>query len=100
MRSIPHKAGGIIAMLAAILVLFLLPFSNNSYIRNTTFRPIFKLFFWFFVSDCIILTWIGQMPVKTIYVLIGQIGTIYYFVFFLILIPSIARFENILATWK
>ena len=100
LRSIPHKAGGIIAMLAAILVLFLLPFLNNSYIRNTTFRPIFKLFFWFFVSDCIILTWIGQMPVKTVYVLIGQIGTIYYFVFFLFLVPLIAEFENVLATWN
>ena len=45
LRSIPHKAGGILAMVSAILVLFLIPFSSNSYIRNTTFRPIFKFFF-------------------------------------------------------
>jgi len=47
LRSIPHKAGGIITMVSAIAVLFLIPFSNTSYIRNTTYRPIFKFFFGF-----------------------------------------------------
>jgi len=56
LRSIPHKAGGIITMVSAIAVLFLIPFSNTSYIRNTTYRPIFKFFFWIFISDFIVLT--------------------------------------------
>ena len=78
-------------MLAAILILFVIPFSNNSYIRNTTYRPIFKFFFWLFISDCLILTWIGQMPVKTTYIFVGQMGTVYYFFFFLFLIPTIGN---------
>lgn len=37
LRSIPHKTGGIISMIAAILVLLVIPFSNTSEIRNTSF---------------------------------------------------------------
>lgn len=82
LRSIPDKAGGIIAMLASILILLLIPFNNTSYVRNTTYRPIFKFCFWFFLADFVILTWIGQKPVKDTFVLIGQIATFYYFFFF------------------
>jgi ubiquinol-cytochrome c reductase cytochrome b subunit len=56
LRSIPHKAGGIVAMLGSLLVLFLIPFTNTSEIRNTTYRPIFKIFFWLFIADFIVLT--------------------------------------------
>ena len=87
-------------MLAAILVLLLIPFINTSYIRNTHFRPIFKGFFWLFVADYIILTWIGQMPVRNAFIFVGQVATLYYFSFFLILIPVIGKIETILATWK
>ena len=45
LRSIPHKAGGIIAMGAAIVVLLLLPFINTSEIRSSQFRPLFRKFY-------------------------------------------------------
>jgi quinol-cytochrome oxidoreductase complex cytochrome b subunit len=59
LRSIPHKAGGIITMGGAIAVLFLIPFNNTSDIRNTTYRPIFKVCYWFIncFLDCINLDW-------------------------------------------
>lgn len=81
---------------AAILVLLLIPFINTSYIRNTTYRPIFKLFFWLFVADYIILTWIGQMPVREAFIFTGQVATFYYFLFFLVLIPVIGKIETFL----
>ena len=84
----------------AILILMIIPFSNTSYVRNTTYRPIFKFFFWLFIADCIILTWVGQMPVKTAFVFTGQVATVYYFAFFLFIIPIIGKIETILATWK
>lgn len=85
---------------AAILILLLIPFTNTSYVRNTTYRPIFKVFFWLFVADYIVLTWIGQMPVRNAYIFVGQVATVYYFVFFLILLPIIGKIETVLATWK
>ena len=100
LRSIPHKAGGIIAMGAAILILLVIPFINSSIIRNTTFRPIFKNFFWLFIADYIILIWIGQMPVRNAYIFVGQVATLYYFAFFLILIPVVGEIENSIVALK
>ena len=49
------KAGGIIAMGGAILVLLVIPYINTSDIRNTTYRIIFKFCFWLFIADFVIL---------------------------------------------
>jgi len=100
LRSIPHKTAGIIAMGSSIFVLFLIPFINTSYIRSTTFRPIFKVAFWLFIADFVILTWVGQKPVRDTFILLGQMATLYYFLFFLILIPLIGRIETKLAHYK
>ena len=100
LRSIPVKTGGILTMLGAILVLFIVPYINTSDIRNTTYRPIFKFCFWFFIADFVILTWIGQKPITDYFMLVGQIATFYYFVFFLILIPLIGILESVLVHYK
>ena len=100
LRSIPHKALGIIAMGGSILILLAIPFINTSYVRNTTFRPIFKIFFWIFIADFVILTWVGQKPVKDTYILVGQIATVYYFLFFIVLLPIIGKIETILVHYK
>ena len=96
LRSIPHKVGGVIAMGGALVVLLLIPFINTSEIRSSTFRPLFKKFYWLFIADCFILGWIGGNPVENPYILIGQIATIYYFAFFLIIIPLLDYFEKFL----
>lgn len=100
LRSIPHKAGGIVAMLGSLLVLLIIPFTNTSDVRNTTYRPLFKIFFWLFIVDFVILTWVGQKPVKDYFILTGQIATIYYFLFFIVLIPVIGKVESILVHHK
>lgn len=97
MRSIPDKLGGVAAMGGALIVLFLIPFTNTSETRSTTFRPIFKIFYWLLVVDFLLLGWIGQKPVKDIYVLVGQAATVFYFLFFVVLIPAIGTFESQLA---
>ena len=99
LRSIPHKAGGIAAMGGSIIVLFLIPFINSSEVRNTTYRPIFKIFYWLFVADYAVLLWLGQKPVKDTYVIAGQIATLYYFIFFVICVPIIGRIESKLVTY-
>lgn len=100
LRSIPHKAGGIVAMLGSLLVLLIIPFTNTSDVRNTTYRPLFKVFFWLFIVDFVILTWVGQKPVKDYFILTGQIATFYYFLFFIVLIPVIGKVESILVHHK
>ena len=100
LRSIPSKLGGVIAMAASILVLYLLPLLHTSEIRSSAFRPIYKIFFWTFVVNAIILYWIGGSPVETPYYEIGQISTTYYFIALLVIKPAIGILENILLQYS
>jgi quinol-cytochrome oxidoreductase complex cytochrome b subunit len=100
LRSIPHKAGGILTMGGAIAVLFLIPFNNTSNIRNTTYRPIFKVCYWSLIASWIVLTWIGQCPVEDIFAFVGQIATIYYYAFFILLVPIVGKIESELIHYK
>lgn len=100
LRSIPHKLGGVIAMISAILVLVLLPWVHSTEIRSSRFRPLYRLGYYTILSCCLILGWIGGMPVEEPYVIIGQIASIYYFFYFLILLPFIGSFEKFLLKYK
>lgn len=94
LRSIPNKVGGVAAMGGALLILFTVPFFNTSKIRSTNYRPLFKVCYWVLVADFIILTWVGQKPIKNTYILIGQLATVYYFLFFILLIPVVGLIET------
>ena len=81
-------------MFGSLLILLLIPFINTSEVRSTTFRPIYKLAYWVLVADFLILGWVGQKPVTDVYIFTGQVATVYYFAFFLILIPLIGIIEK------
>ena len=100
MRSIPDKLGGVAAMGGAIVILFFLPFINTSEVRSSTFRPIYRKLFWFLFADFLLLGWIGQEVVEQPFVLIGQIGTAFYFIYFLALIPAVGILESQLIKTK
>jgi ubiquinol-cytochrome c reductase cytochrome b subunit len=97
LRSIPDKLGGVVAMVSAILILLVLPIISTSNVRSNKFRPVFKMLYWFLVSDFILLGWIGQKPVETPYIEIGMFATVFYFAFFAIMLPMVGIIENTLA---
>nr|YP_009112211.1 cytochrome b [Drosophila incompta]AIY56335.1 cytochrome b [Drosophila incompta] len=84
LRSIPNKLGGVIALVLSIAILMILPFYNLSKFRGIQFYPINQILFWIMVVTVILLTWIGARPVEEPYVLIGQILTVIYFLYYLI----------------
>jgi len=101
LRSIPDKLLGVVAMVLSILVLAALPFlSYDSKVRAGTFRPFYKFFFYFFLFDSILLGWIGHCPAEMPYILIGRVATIFYFFYFLVLIPLIIYVENLFFSLK
>ena len=51
LRAVPDKLFGVLAMFAAIGVLFILPWLDRSPVRSATFRPIYKIMFWVFLVD-------------------------------------------------
>jgi len=91
---IPAKLWGVTAMFSSILVLFFLPWIDRSPIRSGNYRPAYRIAFWVFVVDVLILGWIGASPAVEPYVRIGQFAAAYYFAHFLIIIPLIAKFEK------
>lgn len=100
LRAIPHKEAGILAMLGSILVMLTIPFTYTGYIRNTTYRPIFKIFYWLLVTSFLSLMWLGQAPMNDPFIWLGQVFGAYYFAFFLIIIPVVGIIENKLVSYK
>nr|YP_004940586.1 cytochrome b [Carabus mirabilissimus mirabilissimus]YP_009737810.1 cytochrome b [Carabus changeonleei]ACT36242.1 cytochrome b [Carabus mirabilissimus mirabilissimus]QHW07545.1 cytochrome b [Carabus changeonleei]WNS64143.1 cytochrome b [Carabus leechi yooni] len=96
LRSIPNKLGGVIALVMSILILMIIPFSNNSNFQSLKFYPINQILFWSFFIIVILLTWIGMRPVEDPYILMGQILTILYFIYFLINPLMMKIWDNLL----
>jgi quinol-cytochrome oxidoreductase complex cytochrome b subunit len=94
LRAVPDKLMGVLAMFASILVLFVLPWLDRSPVRSGTYRPWFRLFFWILALNCVMLGYLGAKPPEGIYVVLSRIGTIYYFMHFLIILPLLSVFET------
>ena len=94
LRSIPNKLGGVVAMFGSLLVLFLLPLLHTCRLRGLSFRPLARLAFWFLVSDFLLLTWIGSQPVEEPFILVGQVASVFYFAYFLVLTPLLGYIED------
>jgi ubiquinol-cytochrome c reductase cytochrome b subunit len=85
---------GVLALFASLLVLLVLPVINTSAVRSSLYRPIYQKFFWFLVADFFLLSFLGQAPAESPYIELGQIATVYYFSFFLLLVPILGRMEK------
>lgn len=100
LRSIPNKLGGVLAIGLVFASLLALPFIHTSSIRSSSFRPLHRKLFWLCVADCLLLGWIGCQPVEDPYVLIGQLASVYFFMYFLIFMPLLGTFEHKLITHR
>ncbi len=94
LRAIPDKLGGVIAMFAAIFVLFLVPWLDTSRVRSTSYRPLYRPFFWLFVFTCIALGYLGAKPAEGGYLIATQLFTAYYFIHFLVVMPVVGIIER------
>ncbi len=94
LRAVPDKLGGVVLMGAAIIVLFFLPWLDTSKVRSLRFRPITRILFLLWTVNFFVLTWVGGKPAEQPYVLISQICTMLYFVYFLVALPLLGRLER------
>ena len=94
LRAVPDKLMGVIAMFAAIAILFVLPWLDSSKVRSARYRPLFQQFFILFVIACLTLGWAGGQPAEGFALLASRVASIYYFGFFLIILPLLGIFET------
>lgn len=98
LRSIPNKLAGVAAIAAVFACLAALPWLGRTPLRSAAFRPLYRVCFWTLVADAWLLGWIGMQPVEDPYLTIGQWASAYFFVYFLVWIPLLARVEPWLLT--
>ena len=96
LRAVPDKLGGVLAMFGAILILFVLPWLDTSKVKSGTFRPLFKKAFWIFFANFIFLGWLGQAPAEGWYIWASRVSTLYYFAYFLLILPWLGKNEKTL----
>jgi ubiquinol-cytochrome c reductase cytochrome b subunit len=94
LRAVPSKLGGVIVMFASLFILMFLPWLDTSKVRSAVFKPLSKLFFWVLVVDVVILGYIGANPPEGLYLLIGRVATIYYFLHFILVLPVLGYKEK------
>jgi ubiquinol-cytochrome c reductase cytochrome b subunit len=80
------KFWGVVAMGAAVIILFFLPWLDKSPVRSIRYRPGWhKWLYAIFVVDFFVLGYLGIQPPSDGKTLVAQIGTLYYFGFFLLM---------------
>ena len=94
LRAVPDKLGGVALMGGSILIWFILPWLDTSAVRSMRFRPVARVFFFLWVASFFVLMWCGAKPAEQPYVLISQLATAYYFLWFLVLLPLLGRLER------
>jgi ubiquinol-cytochrome c reductase cytochrome b subunit len=94
LRAVPNKLGGVMLMFGSIAIMFVLPFLDRSPVRSMRFRPIAKWALLLWTVNFFVLMWAGQMPAEGLYVLIARICTAYYFGYFLVILPLLAKVER------
>ena len=74
--------------------MLLLPWLDTSRVRSGRYRPMFKVWFWLLVVDFVVLMWCGSQPAEQPFVIISQLGTLYWFAFFLVIMPLLGVIEK------
>jgi ubiquinol-cytochrome c reductase cytochrome b subunit len=83
-------------MLAAILIIMLLPISDLGATKGLQFRPLSKIVFYVFLMNFLLLMQLGAKHVETPFIEIGQLSTVLYFSHFLFILPAVSILENTL----
>ena len=86
LRSIPDLVGGVIAFAISVMIFAAMPFLDRSKIPGgARYRPMYRVMFYFFVIDVIVLGYVGAKPPEGFLVPLGQVATFIYFGMFALL---------------
>jgi ubiquinol-cytochrome c reductase cytochrome b subunit len=86
MLSIDAKFWGVLVMGGAVIILFFLPWLDNCAVKSIRYRPDWhKYLYGIFVINFVVLAYLGTQPPSPIGERVSQVGTLFYFGFFLLM---------------
>jgi ubiquinol-cytochrome c reductase cytochrome b subunit len=86
MIGIDAKFWGVVVMGGAVIILFFLPWLDHSPVKSIRYRPGWhKILYALFVLNFFVLGYLGVLPPSPIGERVSQVGTLYYFGFFLLM---------------
>jgi ubiquinol-cytochrome c reductase cytochrome b subunit len=94
LRAVPDKLGGVIAMGAAIVLLFFLPWLDRSPVKSIRYRGIsYKVALTVFIVSFLALGYLGGEPPSPVYTTFSRIFSVLYFAFFgvLLILPMFEK---------
>jgi ubiquinol-cytochrome c reductase cytochrome b subunit len=111
LRAVPNKLMGVLLMFAAIAVLFVLPWLDTSKVRSMRYRPTARLYLGIFLLACLVLGYCGAHPPDKAVIgeptglivldsdinsitWLSRIGALYYFAYFLLVMPILGLTEK------
>lgn len=84
LRSIPNKLGGVLALLISIIILYFIPLNTQIILNSFSFYPLNQIYFWLFINSFFLLTWFGAQVIEYPFILISQLLSIFFFIYFII----------------
>jgi ubiquinol-cytochrome c reductase cytochrome b subunit len=111
LRAVPNKLGGVLLMFGAIALLFVLPWIDTSKVRSMRYRPAIRPYYFIFIGVCLVLGYCGAhepadqvIPGLTTFTLgdydintmvwLSRVTALYYFVYFLVIVPVMGLTET------
>jgi len=86
MLAIDAKFWGVVVMGGAVIILFFLPWLDNSAAKSIRYRPTWHSWMYgIFVVNFLVLGYLGINPPSLINERVSQVGTLFYFGFFLLM---------------
>ena len=96
LRAVPDKLGGVVLMVASIAILFVLPWLDTSPVRSMRFRPFARIALLLWSVSFFVLMYCGAKPPEEPFVTIARVATLYYFAYFLVILPALGGKERTL----
>ncbi len=86
LKTFDAKFWGVVVMGGAVIILFFLPWLDHSLVKSIRYRPSWhKALYGVFVVFFVVLGYLGIQPPSDTGTLIAQVGTLFYFGFFLLM---------------
>ena len=93
LRSVPRKIGGVVALIMSVIVLYFLPIYMRHRFCKVVFYGFMNVFFWAFVVNWMMLTWIGACEVDRPYRILGIHFSVLYFLIY-VMFWFVNRFQD------